>query len=177
MNEEQPKNQEATAQNNPLEAQVKELEASLTEAQDKYLRLLAESENARKRMIKEREELIQLAQERLFSELLLPLDHFDKALKFIENVSEEVKSWAIGFEMILAQFKHVLSSHGITEFDSVGKHFDPHFHEAIEVEETLEVEPGIILQEFVKGYKKGDRVIRVAKVKVTVRPKETPEKN
>lgn len=142
------------------------LEDTLKECQDKYLRLLAESENARKRMQKERQELTKYAVENVISEFLNPLDSFEKALKFAESGSEEVKRWAIGFEMILGQFKQVLANHGVEEYESLGKHFDPHFHEALEVVETNDYKPGIIVHEFAKGYKIGDRVVRVARVKV-----------
>lgn len=138
----------------------------LKECQEKYLRLLAESENARKRMHKERQELTKYAVENVIAEFLNPLDSFEHALKFAESGSEEVKRWATGFEMILGQFKQVLSNHGVEEYESLGKHFDPHFHEALEVIETNEYEPGIIIHEFAKGYKIADRVVRVARVKV-----------
>lgn len=142
----------------------------LKECQDKYLRLLAESENSRKRMHKERQELTKFAIEKVLLEFLHPLDSFEKALKFAESMSGEVRNWAIGFEMILTQFKQILNEHGASEYDSVGKHFDPHFHEAIEVQETNEFEPGIIIQEFVRGYRIGDRALRVARVKVAKSP-------
>lgn len=141
-------------------------EDSLRECQDKYLRLLAESENARKRMQKERQELTKYAVENVIAEFLNPLDSFEKALTFAESGSEEVKRWAVGFEMILAQFKQVLANHGVEEFESLNKHFDPHMHEALEVVETNDYPAGTIVHEFAKGYKIGDRVVRVARVKV-----------
>jgi molecular chaperone GrpE len=146
--------------------EIEILQEQLKEAQDKYVRLLAESENARKRMQKERHDLTQFAVENVIVEFLNPLDSFEKALKFAESSSEEVKRWAVGFEMILGQFKQVLSAHGISEFDSLGEHFDPHMHEALEVVETDNHPPGTIIHEFAKGYKLGERVIRVARVKV-----------
>lgn len=151
------------------------LEQSLKECQDKYLRLLAESENARKRMQKEREELTKYAIENVIAEFLHPMDSFEKALRFAENMSEEVKNWAIGFEMILAQFKQVLVNHGIVPFESEGKHFDPHLHEAVEVIETIEHPPGTIVAEFVRGYKMGERTVRPARVKVTKAPAQSEE--
>lgn len=157
-------NQEETQEKKEEEKQEKI--DPLKECQEKYLRLLAESENARKRMQKERQELTKYAVENVIAEFLNPLDSFEKALQFAESGSEEVKRWAVGFEMILGQFKQVLSNHGVEEFESLGKHFDPHFHEALEVLETSDHEPGTIIHEFAKGYKIGDRVVRVARVKV-----------
>jgi len=148
------------------------LKESLKECQDKYLRLLAESENTRKRMQKERSELTKFALENVIVDFLHPLDSFEKALHFAEDMSDEVKNWAVGFEMILAQFKQVLTNHGVVEYSSLGKHFDPHFHEALEMVETTEHEPGKIVEEDVCGYKMGERAIRVARVKVATSPQE-----
>jgi molecular chaperone GrpE len=147
-----------------------ELHKNLEECQDKYVRLLAESENSRKRMQKEKLEFAKFGVEKVIAEFLHPLDSFEKALKFAEAMSDEVKNWAIGFEMILGQFKQVLNAHGATEYESKGHHFDPHWHEAVEVVETNEFEPGIIIQEFVRGYRIGERAIRVARVKVAKKP-------
>ena len=69
-------------------------------------------------------------------------------------------------EMILSQFNEILSSHKVVSFSAVGAVFDPHYHEAIEIEETTDAEDGKILSEFAKGYRCGDRIIRPAKVKV-----------
>lgn len=157
-------------QTNPENATPQEdlsaLQANLDECQDKYLRLLAESENARKRMVKEREELTKYAVERIIVEFLHPLDSFEKALKFAESSSDEVRNWAVGFEMILTQFRQVLISHGVMEYESMGQHFDPHLHDAVEVVETSDFANGTIVGEFLRGYKMGDRIIRVARVKV-----------
>ncbi|MCB1181566.1 MAG: nucleotide exchange factor GrpE [Chlamydiia bacterium] len=138
----------------------------MQEYKDKYLRLLAESENARKRMQKERRDLTNYAIEGVINEFLHPLDHFEKALRFAEAQSAEVKNWAIGFEMILAQFKDILASHGVIGYISVGEKFDPHLHEAVEMVETNEHPHGTIVEEFVRGYKIGDKTLRVARVKV-----------
>ncbi len=153
-----------------------ELQEKLRECEDKYMRLLAESENARKRMQKERQELTQYAIENTLSEILHPLDSFEQALSFAEQCSGEVKNWAIGFEMILAQFKQVLVNHGIEMYSSLGQHFDPHFHEAVEMIETTEHKPGLVVEECVAGYKKGERAIRVARVKVAKAPEKQVSK-
>ncbi|NGX62099.1 MAG: Protein GrpE [Chlamydiae bacterium] len=156
----------------PME-DIEALRKSIDEWEDKYLRVLADSENARKRMQKERQEMTQYAVENVLAELLHPLDSFEKALQFAESMSGEVKNWAVGFEMILAQLKQVLQNHGAEEYHSIGKSFDPHLHEAMEMVETTEYEPGIIVEEFIRGYKIGERPIRVARVKVA----KAPEKN
>lgn len=165
-----------TTQNSVERERIVFLEKSLQECQDKYLRLLAESENTRKRMQKERQDLTKYAVENLIVDFLHPLDSFEKALQFAENMSEDVKNWAIGFEMILNQFKQALINHGVTDFESVGNGFDPHLHEAVEMVETTQYPPGKVVHEFLRGYRMGDRIIRPARVKVAKMP-ENSEKN
>ncbi|MBU6446943.1 MAG: nucleotide exchange factor GrpE, partial [Verrucomicrobia bacterium] len=103
---------------------------------DKYLRALAEQENMRKRVQKEKHEMVNFGIENAISEFLGAIDNFENALRFAENGSKEVKNWAIGFEMILSQFKEVLHNHGIVSFHSEGNTFDPQYHEAVEIVET-----------------------------------------
>lgn len=158
------------------EEEIKELREQIKEAQDKYLRVLAESENIRKRMQKERQEMTQYAIEGVLAEFLHPLDSFEKALQFAESMSDEVRNWAIGFEMLLNQFKHVLVNHGVEEYHSIGKPFDPHLHEAVEMVETTEYDPGVVVEECIRGYKMGNRPIRVARVKVAKAPEEQAKK-
>lgn len=149
------------------------LEASLKECQEKYLHTLADVENTRKRMQKEKQELLKYAVENVLVEFLTPLDSFEKAVTAAEKASPEVKTWAMGFEMLLAQFKQVFVQHGVCEFTSLGMHFDPHLHEAVEVLETNEVEPGLIVEEFLRGYRLGERTIRAARVKVAKAPNKS----
>lgn len=133
---------------------------------DKYLRLLADVENMRKRMQKEKQENLKFGIENLLTDILSPLDNFENALKFADQMSEEVRNWAIGFQMILTQFKEILAENGVAPFSSAGQLFDPTKHEAVEREETDAAPEGTILQEFIKGYRCGDRIIRPARVKV-----------
>ena len=149
---------------------VEKMREEVREYKEKYLLLLAESENTRKRMQKERHDLMKFAIRDIVVDMLLPMDHFENALMFVDQMSDEVKNWAVGFKMILGQFKDVLSSHGVTSYDSHSSAFDPHYHEAIEIVETNDVEPGTILKEFAKGYKMGDEAIRPARVRVSKLP-------
>ncbi len=155
------------------EEEYQKLTTELQEYKDKYLRLLAESENARKRLQKEKQELTQFAIDNLASDFLSPIDHMENALKYTDNMSEDVKHWAVGFKMILSQFLDVLSSNGIISIESTGTAFDPHKHEAIEMITTTEHKPGIVVSESVKGYRRGDRTIRPARVVVSKAPDKT----
>lgn len=157
---------------------LRNLQKELIEYKDKYLRLLADADNARKRLQKERQELTKYAIENILIDFIRPLDNFENALKFSQDMSDEVKNWAFGFQMILSQFKDILSANGVAPFESVGQHFDPHLHEAVEMVETKEKPPGTIVEEFVRGYKMGDRTIRPARVKVTKAvSQEKPQEN
>jgi molecular chaperone GrpE len=151
------------------------VEEELKEYKEKYLRLLAEIDNMRKRMQKEKQEMTRFAVENVIAEILGPIDNLENALQFTQHMSEEMRNWAQGFLMILGQFKDVLANHGVTAFHSEGMQFDPQMHYAIETEVTDEKPEGTILKEYVKGYRSGDHVIRPARVKVVVAP-ETPPK-
>ncbi len=147
------------------------LNAELAEYKDKYFRALAEIENTRKRLQKEKIESQSFAIQDVVLDFLQPLDHFEQALNASQNSSDEIKHWAIGFRMILQQLKQVIQDNGITTFEAVGEIFDPHLHEAIETEESPNFAEGTVIQEFTRGYKMGNRVIRPAKVKVSTGPK------
>lgn len=142
----------------------------LEDYKDKYLRLLAEMDNTRKRMQKEKQEAIRFGTENALADFLNPIDHLENALNSAASMSDEVRNWAQGFQMIAQQFKEALNQHGITAFSSNGNMFDPNLHYAIETEEKEKTPEGTILQEFVKGYKSGNRTIRPARVKVAVLP-------
>lgn len=153
-------------------AQQFELE-QLREYKDKYLRLLAESENTRKRMQRERQESVRHAIGDVIVEFLHPLDHLENALKFADQATPDVQNWAVGFKMIVAQFKDALANHGVFAFESAGRPFDPHLHEAVEMIETDDQPPGIVSEEMIRGYKIGERVLRPARVKVTKAKEKT----
>ncbi|MGK5594213.1 MAG: nucleotide exchange factor GrpE [Parachlamydiaceae bacterium] len=160
---------EPTTQESKESEEINESEAlkkELAEYKDKYLRLLAEMENSRKRLQKEKQEMTQYAIEKIISEFLSPIDHMENALKFTESQSDEVKHWGLGFQMILTQFKDVLASNGIQAFESEGKPFDPYFHEAIETIDDSQYESGIVVKEYMRGYKMGEKTIRPARVQV-----------
>jgi molecular chaperone GrpE len=140
------------------------------EYKEKYLRLLAEMDNTRKRMQKERQEMTRFAVDNVISEVLGPIDNLENALQFTQHMNEDVRNWAQGFLMILGQFKDVLANHGVTAFHSEGQKFDPQLHYAIETEETEEKPEGMVLKEYVKGYRSGERTVRAARVKVSVAP-------
>ena len=116
--------------------ELKQVKQELQEQKDKYLRLLADTENTRKRMQKDKHDATRFAVENVIREFLMQLDNFENAMGFVSQTSEETQNWAKGFEMILTQFKEILASHQVKPFESKGALFDPHLHEVIEVEEV-----------------------------------------
>lgn len=147
-----------------------EEEVVVEDWKDKYLRALAEQENMRKRIGREKQEMARFGIENVISEFLPAIDNFENALRFAESAAGEVKNWAMGFEMILSQFKEVLHNHGIVSFHSEGNTFDPELHEAVEIVETTEYPDNTIMHEFTKGYKSAHRTVRPARVKVAKHP-------
>lgn len=158
------------------EAELLKAKEEAKEYKDKYLLLLAESENARKRLQKERQDIQRFAMRGILSELLFPLDQLDGALAYSEHASPEIKQWAFGFKMILNQFKEVLTQYHVHPFHAKGQHFNPELHEAIEVVETTEHPDGIIIEELRPGYRMGESTLRPAQVKVAKAPKKVTEK-
>lgn len=156
------------------EANQKQTEETI-DYQEKYLRCLADLENTRKRMQKEKQQTVHFAIENSIGEFIPLIDNFENALNFAKNASDEVKNWAAGFQMILSQFRDILHNHGIVAYHSEGNLFDPHNHEAVEIVETNEYPEGTIIEEFAKGYKSKSRVIRPAQVKVAKNLKQESE--
>jgi molecular chaperone GrpE len=174
MTEQEQSPQEDSTADIPLqEPQKNETE----EYKDKYLRLLAEMENTRKRLQKEKQDMMRFSIDNVITDFLVPMDNLENALKHTQGMSQETINWVRGFEMILEQFKDVLSQNGIAPFASTGTAFDPHLHEAVEVEELESCTEGIILQEYTKGYKSGSRIIRPARVKVAKKKAPLQETN
>ena len=141
-----------------------------SEFKDKYLRALAEIENSRKRLTKEKYESQALVVQEVISSFLDPLDQMESALLHAEKAQGDVQMWAKGFEMLLQQFHRILESYNVISFSSLGSLFDPHRHEALETEERSDVPAGTILKEYKKGYKIGEKTLRPAKVCVSKMP-------
>lgn len=137
-----------------------------SEYKDKYLRLYAEFDNARKRMEKEKLDFIKYANEGVFIEFLNILDNLERTVVAAEKRNESDEAFLKGVEMVMAQIHDMLKKNNVKAIEAKGKVFDPHCHEVLMQEETDVVEEGVVLEEFQKGYMYGDRVIRTVKVKV-----------
>ncbi|KUO40230.1 MAG: molecular chaperone GrpE [Candidatus Hadarchaeum yellowstonense] len=124
----------------------------------KYLQ--ADFENYRKSLDREKEMIIELANENLVKDLLVILDDFERALQGMEEGKSKE-----GLAMLYRNFLRVLEKHGLKPIEAVGKKFDPYYHEAV-LREKSEQEEGTILEELQRGYMFKSKVIRHSKVKV-----------
>ncbi len=146
-------------------ATVAALEAEVSSLKDQYLRKLADYENFRKRMFREKDDAIQYANSQILSDLVAVVDNFDRAVQSSET-SMDFKSLHNGVDMIRKSLLGLLEGkYGLAHFDSLGTAFDPNIHEAVMSEFGDCAEPTVV-EEFVKGYRLRDRVLRSAKVKV-----------
>ncbi len=144
---------------------LEETEKTAKENFDMYLRCKAEMENFRKRVQKEKQDLIKYSNESLIKELLGVVDNLEKALQS----SQEKNSLDIlqeGIELTLKGFKDVLKKAGIECVESVGKPFDPNFHEAVSITSDDSAEDNTVQEELQKGYLLNGRLIRPAMVVV-----------
>ena len=134
----------------------------LDELNDRYKRVLAEFENYKKRSSKERETLYNSIVSDIVEVFLPVVDNLENALK-IETQDMEYKK---GIELILKQFKDILKTKGVEEIPAMGETFDPSLHEAVSSVQDPEKNAQEIVQEYRKGYKIGNRVIRHSMVVV-----------
>lgn len=151
-----------------------ELEArtrQAAEAQDRYLRTLADFENFRRRVSREREEWRRQAQEELLREILPVLDNFDRALA-AEGGAGRDGGFRAGVELIHRDFLNALERLGVRPFSAVGEAFDPLRHEAAASTERADVADHTVVSEVQRGYLLHDRVLRPARVVVAVEPSQ-----
>ena len=147
-----------------LEAAKKEcekLEGELKDEKDKYLRMLAEYDNFRRRTQKDRENVYADAYGEALGELLPILDNIERAILYSDNAN-----FADGMKAIVGQIASAMEKLGIETFGEAGEAFDPMLHNAVMHVEDESLGENVIAEVFQKGYKKGDRIIRHAMVKV-----------
>lgn len=146
-----------------LEAKTQEADAT----RDRYLRTVAEFDNARKRAVREREELIRGANEGLIRELLPVLDNFERALQAARG-DEGAAAVTAGVELIQRELLRVLEKFGVTAFSSMGAPFDPERHEAVARVPAAGHPEMTVVGETARGYLLNGRVLRPALVTVAM---------
>lgn len=151
---------EQETQSEPSEEE--KLKKELEESKDKYLRLMAEYDNFRKRSAKERLELSATVKGNTIGEILPVFDNFERALA----AETEDTNYKAGVEMIFKQFGDMLTKLGVEIIDPIGQTFDPNIANAVNQIEDENLGENEVAQVFQKGYKIGDKVIRYAMVVV-----------
>ncbi|MDR0719898.1 MAG: nucleotide exchange factor GrpE [Treponema sp.] len=157
------------------------LESKLAEANDQYLRKAADFENYRKRMIREKQDAVDYANQSLLLDLIQVMDDFERAIKAAETLSQsspEFKNFYEGVSMIEKRLSSQLENKwGLKRFESAGQPFDPNRHEAMMMDKSAGIKEPVVQEEYYKGYTLKERVVRPAKVKVLMpeEPAASPE--
>ena len=147
-----------------LNDQIKDLNDDIKKSEDKYVRLMAEFENFKKRNNKALIDSHQKSLEKIVNSFLPILDDMQRISN--DDNNSNLKVLNDGIKMVEGKFLKILSTYNIEQFNSVGKEFDPDYHEAIMSQNSKKKE-NIILEEFEKGYKINDKIIRHSKVIVS----------
>jgi molecular chaperone GrpE len=149
-----------------LSEELERVSAELEETKDRFLRGLADFDNYRKRVAREREQLVRCANEDLIKRMLEVVDNLERALAAASE-TEDPTGFKKGVELIYQHLKEILTKEGLCPIACVGEAFDPNFHEAVMALEKKGEEPERVIKEIQKGYTLDGRVIRPSKVVVS----------
>jgi molecular chaperone GrpE len=144
--------------------QATDLEAEVAELRERSMRTLADFENYRKRIQRERTEEARYANVPIIKEFLTVVDNLERA-QVAEGAAEDLQK---GVELILQQMEDLIRRFGVTRIDADGQEFDPNLHEAVSREEEADVEVPTVVEEFQPGYQIHDRLLRPAIVRVAM---------
>jgi len=156
---------EENVETNPEDSRIQELEIKLQDAENRYLRLQADFDNSRRRARIDLEAAQKYRAQSLITNLLPALDNFERALQ-VEPENEQTKSLLQGMDMVYRSLTEALKGEGLEAIEAVGHPFDPHMHQAVMQVEDSNFESNVVVEEFQKGYKLKDKVIRPSMVKV-----------
>jgi len=145
------------------QAEIERLKHALNREHDLHLRALADFDNYRKRVQRERESAAQAGKRQLVLALLDVLDDFERALAYANTAPESILT---GARVIHQRLTDLLQAQGVVPYTSTGQPFDPALHEAVDVINTDRATPGVVLHELSHGYRWGDEVLRPARVRV-----------
>ncbi|MEO7134621.1 MAG: nucleotide exchange factor GrpE [Vicinamibacterales bacterium] len=140
------------------------LQQERDELYDRLLRKTAEFDNFRKRVDRDRKDMIDWAAADVLNDVLAIADDFDRAIA--APAPPEANSYKAGLELIQRQLAEMLKKRGVTTVDALGAYFDPHLHQAVAYEEVAGAREGEVVDVMAKGYKLGERLLRPALVKV-----------
>jgi molecular chaperone GrpE len=159
------------------QAEIEQLKARATKADEHWerlMRLMADFDNYKKRIIRERQDDVKYAARNLLEKLLPIMDNFEMALNAARDAKEgSSQSLLTGVEMIIQQLHALLKEANVETIDGLGKPFDPNFHEAVSQIETADTPEGHVVMQLRKGYKLHDRLLRPATVIVAKAPADS----
>ncbi len=147
--------------------EIDTLKAQVAENKDRYVRLMAEFDNFRRRTAKEQLDLIETANAKLLEKLSEVLDNFERAAHPDNNRQKDYDAFAKGIQMIHDQFAKILKDAGLEQLDPVGEPFDPNYHEALMRQASDKIPESHVIQVFQKGYKLKNKLLKTAKVIVS----------
>ena len=156
-----------------LQADVQAAKAEVAEWQDRFLRKAAEFENYRKRADKDKMESMSMAKSSVLLEFLPVADACERALKIFaesQDAPGQLQQYQNGVELLYRQAIDALGRTGVVAMQTEGNPFDPHLHEALSREETLDMDEGTVVKELRRGYLFKDKLLRPAQVIVSVHP-------
>ena len=146
--------------------QLAQLKAELNKYKDIALRSVADLDNYRKRMAREKDDAIRYANSNFLERLIPILDNFELGLQAAKTGGSQ-SAVQDGMVMVFKQLQDFLASCGVETIDATGQHFDPNVHEAIAQEQNAEIAEGFVVRQLRKGYRLKDRLIRPANVVVS----------
>jgi len=159
-----PQDMSATAPDDPAAGAADTLQKERDDLYDRLLRKTAEFDNFRKRVERDRKDMIEYASADVIADLLTVVDDFDRALA--ADTPPEAQQFKAGLELIQRQLAELLKKRGVSTIDALGADFDPHVHQAVAYEEVPGAREGEVVGVMAKGYKLGERLLRPALVKV-----------
>jgi molecular chaperone GrpE len=145
------------------QAEIERLQQALNREHAMHLRALADFDNYRKRVQRERESAAQAGKRQLLLALLDVMDDFERALAYANTAPASILT---GARVIHQRLMDLLQAQGVVPYASAGQPFDPALHEAVDVINTNQATPGLVLNELSHGYRWGDEVLRPARVRV-----------
>jgi len=168
--QEKPDNDKISDKEDDLKIKLQEKEKEAAENYDKYVRSVAELENYKKRVAREKADSIKYGNENLIKDILPMIDSMDRALKHAGN-SSDIEAFKNGLKLVQDQLHSCLEKHGVAQVECLNKSFDPNIHEALYQVESDSHEDNQIVDELEKGYILSGRLLRPAKVSVCKRTK------
>lgn len=148
-----------------VNAEINNLTAKVEEQENRYLRLMADYDNSRRRSKLDLEAAQKYRSQNLATDIIQAIDNFERAL-VLPAENEETKSLRQGIEMVYKGLLEALKKEGVEQIESVGKEFDPNIHQAVMQVNDDNFSSNVVVEEFQKGYMIKDRVLRPAMVKV-----------